>query len=176
MRDCHSSSISVKFRNRTATVAKSADGFFHCLGCDKQFASPSSLRTHASKCSVSHYGLAHSFAGGDDAAFGSTGDDKFMNDDDLPIYEQHLNYRSIIHQIMPAYQSLSEPDRLNIKKAVTKFLESALKEDFSDCIVYANQEGKRSTLSIPDHLVEDFKKWSYDELLRMFPSAKLRMP
>ncbi|KAJ3025062.1 UNVERIFIED_CONTAM: hypothetical protein HDU68_007488 [Siphonaria sp. JEL0065] len=168
MRDCHSTSISVKFRNKTATVTKSDDGLFHCLGCEKQFASPSSLRTHASKCSVSHLSLMNSSA----SASGSIPFAAL----DLPLYDQHLNYRTFIHQLMPSYITLPDADKISIKKQVTTWLEDQMKHDFGDCIVLSNHDGKSATLSVPDFLVEDFKSWAFSELQKLFPSAKLRKP
>ncbi|KAJ3082844.1 hypothetical protein HDU99_001438 [Rhizoclosmatium hyalinum] len=173
MRDCHSSELSVKFRNQTAIVKKGPNGMFQCLGCDKEFASPSSLRTHASKCSVSRFSSSNRYSSNHDYDYDESGSRSFDIDEGgsftdapelTPLYEAHLNYRTVIAQIYPSYSTLPEPSKITIKKSVRAWLLQHAAKNAEpvferECVIFANRDGLTPTYAVPDAVVDEFKEW-----------------
>ncbi|KAJ3072901.1 hypothetical protein HDU98_002655 [Podochytrium sp. JEL0797] len=166
MRDCHADKISVKFRDYTRTIHKNIyDGRFHCLGCESHFGSPSSMRSHAANCFAGK-NLSSKRAKFDDD------EDEFGEEAVDPIYEPHLNYRTIISKKVP-YLSLPHASKVTIKQAVKAFfLEQLGNDDLGECLVLASDPNMNSTYSVPERVREKFTEWVDVELPRLVGQEK----
>ncbi|EGF82873.1 hypothetical protein BATDEDRAFT_34500 [Batrachochytrium dendrobatidis JAM81] len=83
-------------------------------------------------------------------------------------------YNHVLKSMVPIYNTLPKNKRVEMKRAVKKYLTESLGENFEQCVLRTLRDGPGSgihhTYGVPETIEPEFRKWSATTMTRIFGS------